>query len=63
MKARHEFSTDELYADYLRYYYAGQAMQGLISKGYPDGMTVQEFEAVINDSVSIANGLLEKLSN
>ncbi len=31
MKARHEFKDDEAYYEYLRHYYAGQAMQGLLS--------------------------------
>lgn len=45
-----------------REWMSGMAMQALISKTHPDGMTVQEFEAVIEDSVRIADALLAKLS-
>lgn len=31
MTPRHEFKSDEDYIEYLRHYYAGQAMNGLLS--------------------------------
>ena len=36
MKARLDFSTDGEYEEYLRHYYAGLAMQGLIANA-PNG--------------------------
>lgn len=34
MKARHEFESDQAYTEYLKHYYAGQAMQGMLSISY-----------------------------
>lgn len=31
MKSRYDFGTDEQYVEYLRHYYAGQALNGLIT--------------------------------
>jgi hypothetical protein len=59
MKARQEFSSHEDYKDYMRHYYAGLAMSNLVF----DSMTATEFDAMIEDSVKIADALLAKLSN
>lgn len=45
-----------------REYFAGLAMQGLLSRSNPDGMTVQEIAAAVEDSVKIADFLLYELS-
>ena len=38
MKSRNEFTTNEEYNEYLRIYFAGLAMQGLLANSY-GGMT------------------------
>lgn len=36
MKARHEFPTKENFEQYLRQYYAGQALAGIMASGTRD---------------------------
>jgi hypothetical protein len=64
MKARQEFSSHEDYKDYLRHYYAGQAMQGLMAVN-DKGLKSWDMAAVeaAKISVMVADELLSKLSN
>jgi len=66
MKAEYEFHTKEAYKKYLRAYYAGLAMQGLLasdwgkkmtSEGTADLMTAQ----IMRGSIVMADELLKAL--
>ncbi len=57
MKSRYEFSTEQEWLEYLRFYYAGMAMQGYcVSKP-----TVGD-KAIAGWSVDIADALIEALN-
>lgn len=61
MKARHEFPDDDLYSDYLRHYYAGLAMNGILSNPQLDIETTP-VETIAQDAVMFADALIEQLS-
>jgi hypothetical protein len=58
MKARHEFDTQEAYDEYILYYYAGLAMQGLLSKGW----NVYEYESAGRFAVAASHALIKALN-
>ena len=59
MKTPDEIPEGLSYQDYLRYYYAGIAMQGLIQKMYTSGDC--DREDVAERSVLMANALIKEL--
>ena len=63
MKLRNEFTTNEEYNEYLRIYFAGLAMQGLLA--LPDKGTFGSFDEAIEwvckVSVKFADELLKQL--
>ena len=65
MKSRNEFTTNEEYNEYLRIYFAGLAMQGMLSNS--EWRTTLDIEtntverALIRDSIKYANELLKQL--
>ena len=65
MKSRNEFTTNEEYNEYLRIYFAGLAMQGLLA--LPDKGTYGSFDEAIERicevSVKFADELLKQLEN
>ena len=65
MKSRNEFTTNEEYNEYLRIYFAGLAMQGLLA--LPDKGTYSSFDEAIERiceiSVKFADELLKQLEN
>ena len=65
MKSRNEFTTNEEYNEYLRIYFAGLAIQGLLS--LPDKGTFGSFDEAIEwmceVSVKFADELLKQLEN
>ena len=65
MKSRNEFTTNEEYNKYLRIYFAGLAMQGLLA--LPDKGTYGSFDEAIERicevSVKFADELLKQLEN
>ena len=73
MKPRQEFYTDEDYSKYLRAYYAGQAMQGImanatlqseVSDAIESGKTGAKFgkEILAFCAVEIADALIAELN-
>ena len=74
MKSRNEFTTTEEYNEYLRIYFAGLAMQGLLAnpqywkRVYKDISTLKSDKDSIecifaHYSIKIAEELLEQLEN
>lgn len=61
MKAFHEFNDDKLYKDYLRHYYAGQALQGLLANP-ASGNDVNAILSCVHDAVRATDFLLSELS-
>ena len=65
MKSRNEFTTNEEYNEYLRIYFSGLAMQGLLA--LPDKGTYGSFDEAIERicevSVKFADELLKQLEN
>ena len=66
MKSRNEFTTNEEYNEYFRIYFAGLAMQGLISSftekvSYSGWVT--EIEETIKCAIYYADELLKQLEN
>ena len=63
MKSRNEFTTNEEYNEYLRIYFTGLAMQGLLA--LPDKGTFGSFDEAIEwiceFSVKFADELLKQL--
>ena len=64
MKSRNEFTTNEEYNEYLRIYFAGLAMQGLIAGRWacPDNVP-NDVETIVAQAVIHADRLLKKLEN
>ena len=64
MKSRNEFTTNEEYNEYLRIYFAGLAMQGLIAGRWacPDNVP-NDAETIVAQAVIHADRLLKKLEN
>ena len=66
MKSRNEFTTNEEYNEYIRIYFAGLAMQGLIStfteKASYGGLGI-EIEKTIECAIYYADELLKQLEN
>ena len=64
MKARHEFSTEEAWLEYLRFYYAGQAMQGLLVNFNFHGhyANTSEYPMVDRIAVMTADALIKSLN-
>lgn len=60
MKARHEFESEKEYKEYLRKYFAGLAMQGLIAK-YTGQMVGAK--GLIPQAVEYADELLKALES
>lgn len=58
MKSKLDFNSDKEYSEYLRYYFSGVAMQGLIASG----ATGEGKKEVARASVEQANELLIQLS-
>ena len=65
MKSRNEFTTNEEYNEYLRIYFTGLAMQGLLA--LPDKGTYNSFDEAIERicelSIKFADELLKQLEN
>ena len=66
MKSRNEFTTNEEYNEYLRIYFTGLALQGLISSftekvSYSGWVT--EIEETIKCAIYYADELLKQLEN
>ena len=63
MKSRNEFTTNEEYNEYLRIYFAGLALQGLLA--LPDKGIYSSFDEAIERicevSVKFADELLKQL--
>ena len=57
MKSRSEFSSKEEYLNYLRVYYAGLAMQGLVST-----VSVHNSDYLAKISVKVADYLIAELN-
>ena len=57
MKSRNEFTTKEEYNEYLRTYFTGLAMQGLLNN------TAFTVKFIASKSVQIAEELLKQLEN
>ena len=57
MKSRSEFSFKEEYLDYLRNYYAGLAMQGLIAT-----VNIHHYDYLANLSIGAADALIAELN-
>ena len=65
MKSRNEFTTNEEYNEYLRIYFAGLAMQGLLAltdKGTYSSLD-EGIERLCEFSVKFADELLKQLEN
>ena len=62
MKSRNEFTTTEEYNEYLRIYFAGLAMQGLIAGRWacPDNVP-NDVETIVKQAVIHADQLLKQL--
>ena len=60
MKSRNEFTTNEEYNEYLRIYFAGLAMQGILANS---GLNNIKEESVAEISVLCADKILEELEN
>ena len=66
MKSRNEFTTNEEYNEYLRIYFAGLAMQGILSsqtemRSNGFSLTKEEIKYICEESVLLADGLLSQL--
>jgi hypothetical protein len=61
MKARHEFESLEDYKEYLRHYYAGLAMQGMLANPELEVNTTPA-ETIAEDAVVQADALISQLS-
>lgn len=63
MKARHEFSTDQEYKDYLKVYISALAMQGLLAA--VEYSTNESYQASLKglpvEAVEYTDGLLKAL--
>lgn len=67
MKSRYDFKTEQEWLDYLRFYYAGMAMQGLLSNSRSgDLLTINkedDSKLVLSvASVKMADSLIEALN-
>ena len=62
MKSRNEFTTKEEYNEYLRTYFAGLAMQGILSNPSSIIIDLKDIDKV-NFSLIIADKLLKQLEN
>ena len=60
MKSRNEFTTNEEYNEYLRIYFAGLAMQGMIAN---TDTYVQDKSVIAKLSIEHADELLKQLEN
>lgn len=58
MKSRYDFKTEQEWLDYLRFYYAGMAMQGMTSNCYKD----HPDQHIAESSVLLADALIEALN-
>jgi hypothetical protein len=69
MKSREDFGSDERWVEYLRVYFAGQAMKGILSSGCYNGDSSpyisdieNEAKPSCNDAVKWAEKLIEALN-
>lgn len=63
MKARHEFESIEAWEEYLRYYYAGQAMHGLLAANQPFVEAGGDWNKNVGESsVEFADALIKALN-
>lgn len=60
MKARFDFSTDGEYEEYLRHYFAGQALMGICA--HPDTWGKDSFEKIARAAIEAADALLAELA-
>lgn len=60
MKSRNEFTTNEEYNEYLRIYFTGLAMQGMIAN---TDTYVQDKSVIAKLSIEHADELLKQLEN
>ena len=65
MKSRNEFTTNEEYNEYLRIYFAGLAMQGLISSCDWNVTFFNKdlIEATSKNAIDLADELLKQLED
>ena len=64
MKSRNEFTTNEEYNEYLRIYFAGLAMQGLLSSFmYNAENGFYGKDVVVSTAIEYADELLKQLEN
>ena len=65
MKSRNEFTTNEEYNEYLRIYFAGLAMQGLLALPYKGTYSSLDegIERICKFSIKFADELLKQLEN
>ena len=61
MRARHQFPSEERYLEYLKFYYAGLAMQALIPVWNAD--IRDKKDDIVNESLEISNHLIKKLND
>ena len=67
MKNRYDFNTEQEWLDYLRFYYAGMAMQGLLAnsehrKEYKGQTYLMEYNIYADQSAKLADALIEALN-
>lgn len=67
MKKRYDFNTEQEWLDYLRFYYAGMAMQGLLAnsehrKEYKGQTYLMEYNIYADQSAKLADALIEALN-
>lgn len=58
MKSRYDFKTEQEWLDYLRFYYAGMAMQGMVANCYKE----HSDQDIAQSSVLLADSLIEALN-
>jgi len=61
MKSILDFKTIPDYYKYLRGYYAGLAMQGIMANPHTMPTTDEHFNNIIDDAVRVANELIKRL--
>lgn len=67
MKSRYDFNTEQDYREYLRFYYAGMAMQGLLAnpehrKEYKGQTYLMQSDIYCDQAVNLADALIEALN-
>ncbi len=63
MKSKYDFTTEQEWLDYLRAYFAGMAMQGLLSNASITSLEHNNnYNNHANDAVANADALIEALN-